>query len=143
MSINTLLSRLIKISIVVGILISIRSMFDGVNAATNEVFWPEIEVVSYKSGFTSPVHIANAGDSSNRLFVVERGGKIQIIKGDVLLSTPFLDIQDRVQSTGGEEGLLSVAFPPNYASKGYFYVYYTNKNGDNQVSRFLSLMMWM
>jgi glucose/arabinose dehydrogenase len=86
------------------------------------------------------VHITNAGDGSGRLFVVEQAGRIRIIHNGVILSV-FLDITDRVRSPfsggGGEEGLLSVAFPPGYGSgKDHFYVYYTRTDGNNQVSRF-------
>ena len=96
---------------------------------------PPLEPVLVTDGLTLPVHITHAGDGSGRLFIVERRGAIRIYSGN-LLNTPFLDISARVRSTGSEEGLLSVAFPPGYAQKGYFYVYYTNLNGDNQVSRF-------
>lgn len=96
---------------------------------------PALDPIRITDGLTLPVHITNAGDGSERLFIVERRGTIRIYSGS-LLSTPFLDIHDRVLSTGSEEGLLSLAFPPGYAQKGHFYVYYTNLNGDNQVSRF-------
>lgn len=94
-----------------------------------------LEPVLVTDGLTLPVHITHAGDGSGRLFIVERRGTIRIYSGD-LISSPFLNIQSRVRSSGGEEGLLSAAFPPGYVQKGYFYVYYTNQNGDNQVSRF-------
>jgi glucose/arabinose dehydrogenase len=87
------------------------------------------------------VHITHAGDGSGRLFIVEQNGRIQIIKNGQLFGT-FLDINARVRSPsdlggGDEEGLLSIAFPPGYGVvKDYFYVYYTNLNGNNQVSRF-------
>jgi glucose/arabinose dehydrogenase len=109
--------------------------FESVTAIQTNVTWPSIELASIVGGLNAPVHITNASDGHNRLFVVERVGNIRIVKDGALLVTPFLDIRDRVQS-GGEEGLLSVAFPPDYATKGHFYVYYTNHNGDNQVSRF-------
>ena len=86
-------------------------------------------------GFNQPVHLTHAGDGSGRLFVVEQSGVIRIVQGGVLQPTPFLNITGRVKS-GGEEGLLSAAFPPGFTTKKYFYVYYTNRNGDNQVSRF-------
>ena len=86
-------------------------------------------------GFSSPVGIAHAGDGSNRLFVVEQGGRIRIVKSGVLQSSPFLDIAGRI-STGGERGLLGLAFPPDYARKGYFYVNYTNAAGNTVISRF-------
>lgn len=104
-------------------------------ASLETVVWPEIEFSPYISGVDKPVHITHAGDGSGRLFVVEQPGRIRLVKGDSLLPTPFLDISARVLF-GGEQGLLSVAFPPDYPEKGHFYVYYTNKSGDNQVSRF-------
>jgi glucose/arabinose dehydrogenase len=87
------------------------------------------------TGLTNPTDITNAGDGSDRLFVVEQGGRIQIIQNGALLATPFLDISNRI-STGGERGLLGMAFPPNYASRGYFYVNYTDTAGNTVVSRY-------
>jgi glucose/arabinose dehydrogenase len=84
----------------------------------------------------SPVHIDNAPGSKRLLFVVEQGGTIRILRGNDTLRNPFLDIRDRVEA-GGEEGLLSVAFPPDYEQSGRFYVYYTLRGGDvNRVSEF-------
>ncbi len=100
------------------------------------VAWPDISLHPFQAGFQSPTHIANAGDGSQRLFIVEQNGVIRVLQNGVTLSTPFLDIRDRVLFSGGEQGLLSVAFPPNFANKGYFYVYYTQKNGDNRTARF-------
>jgi len=88
------------------------------------------------------VHITHAGDDSGRLFIVEQDGRIRILFSGNLLSPAFLDIHSRVLSpedgaNHGEEGLLSIAFPPGFGSgKDYFYIYYTNVNGNNQVSRF-------
>jgi glucose/arabinose dehydrogenase len=67
--------------------------------------------------------------------VVEQPGRIRIVSGGRVLSTPFLDITDRVRS-GGERGLLSVAFHPLYAQNGYFYVDYTDRNGDTRIERY-------
>jgi glucose/arabinose dehydrogenase len=87
------------------------------------------------SGLASPVHLsAPAGDA--RLFVVEQAGRIRVVKGGQLLATPFLDITAKVLS-GGERGLLSVAFDPQYATNGFLYVYYTSRpNGDIVVERY-------
>ena len=110
-------------------------------SAQPQAIWPNITLVEVGNGFSRPVHITHAGDGSGRLFVVEQDGRIRIVKNGQLFGT-FLDINARVRSVGdpgggNEEGLLSVAFPPGYGStKNYFYVYYTNLNGDNQVSRF-------
>ncbi|MGD9974492.1 MAG: sorbosone dehydrogenase family protein, partial [Desulfatirhabdiaceae bacterium] len=96
---------------------------------------PAIVIEPYGSGFSSPVHITHAADGAGRLFVVEQPGRIQIMKNGGTLPVPFLDISDRV-SCCGERGLLSVAFPPDYAMKGYFYVNYTNLSGDTVVARY-------
>ncbi len=74
------------------------------------------------------------GDTS-RLFVVEKTGRIRVIKNGALLATPFLDISGLV-STSGEQGLLSMAFDPHYATNRRFYVDYTNVNGDTRVVRY-------
>lgn len=78
-------------------------------------------------GLERPVFVTNAGDGSGRLFVVEKEGRIRIIQNGQLLSTPFLDIEDRVEDSGNEQGLLSVAFHPDYAANGRFFVYYTGR----------------
>ncbi len=97
--------------------------------------WPQIALVPKLSGFSKPVHVTNAGDRSGRLFVVEQQGRIRIVKNGTLVSTPFLDITDRV-SCCGERGLLSVAFPPGFRTPGYFLVDYTDLNGDTKISQF-------
>lgn len=86
-------------------------------------------------GLSSPTCLTHAGDGSGRLFVTEQSGRIRVIQGGVLLANPFLDISSIVRS-GGEEGLLSVAFHPDYQANGFFYVYYTNTGGDNVVARY-------
>lgn len=76
--------------------------------------------------FDSPVDIANCGDG--RLFIVEKNGYIRILNADGT-SSLFLDIDAKVKSSGSEQGLLGLAFDPNYAANGYFYVNYTNNTG--------------
>ena len=84
--------------------------------------------------FRSPVYLtAPSGDP--RLFVVEQAGRIQIVKNGTRLSRPFLDISERVRS-GGEQGLLSMAFHPDYRNNGQFFVNFTDRNGDTRVERF-------
>ncbi len=94
------------------------------------------------SGLSAPVDIANAGDGSGRLFIVEQGNaRIRVIENGTLVSTPFLDMTGLV-ATGGERGLLGLAFHPQYASNGYFFVYYTSvamegrSTGDVVIARF-------
>lgn len=88
------------------------------------------------SGLSSPVGAAAANDGTNRIFIIEKAGRIQIIENDSLASSPYLDITDRVGSGGSEQGLLGLAFHPRFAENGYFYVYYTDRNGDTVISRF-------
>jgi glucose/arabinose dehydrogenase len=86
------------------------------------------------TGLESPVHVA-APSGDPRLFVVEQPGRIRIVKDGQLLKRPFLDIRDRVRS-GGERGLLSVAFHPDYARNGRLFVNYTDRSGDTRVERY-------
>lgn len=91
--------------------------------------------------FENPVFATHSGDGSNRLFVVEQQGQIQVFTlrddpSQITSSSTFLNIEDRV-SDGGEMGLLGLAFDPNYPSNGYFYVYYTaNSPRRSVLSRF-------
>ncbi len=88
------------------------------------------------SGLTAPVAVTNAGDNSGRLFITQQMGQILIYDGTQLLSTPFLDISSKVLY-GGERGLLSAAFHPNYKTNGYFYVDYTRKSdGATVIARY-------
>ncbi|HEV8340252.1 MAG TPA: PQQ-dependent sugar dehydrogenase [bacterium] len=89
---------------------------------------PGIRLTRVVGGLDAPVYLTHAGDRTGRLFVVEQGGAIRIIRDGSLLPRPFLDISARVIS-GGEMGLLSVAFHPRFASNGRFFVNYT-ANGD-------------
>jgi glucose/arabinose dehydrogenase len=84
----------------------------------------------------NPTDIKNAGDGSGRLFILEQPGRIRIVKDGQLLGTAFLDITDRVRSDGSEQGLLGLAFHPKFSQNGFFYVNYTDKNGDTHISRF-------
>ena len=89
-------------------------------------------------GLTNPILITNADDGSGRIFVIERAGQIRIVKDGALLTTPFLNIQSSVKSTGGEQGLLALAFHPSYESNGKFYVVYTrNRSGDTNGSNLI------
>ena len=95
----------------------------------------EISFVEVTSGLNDPVAITHAGDGSGRLFITEQVGRIRIYDGSRLLAAPFLNISGRVRS-GGERGLLSAAFHPDYAANGEFFVNYTDRQGDTVVSRF-------
>lgn len=88
-----------------------------------------VDLRALASGFESPTYLTGAHDGSGRLFIVEQRGRIRIIAGGSIQSTPFLDITDRVRY-GGEMGLLGLAFHPAYASNGRFFVNYTRIGPD-------------
>ncbi len=90
-------------------------------------------------GLSLPLYLTHAGDE--RLFIVEQVGLIRVVENGQLLPAPFIDLRDRVGSVGFEQGLLSVAFHPDYAQTdtagfGSFYVNYTNYSGETQIERF-------
>lgn len=100
-----------------------------------------IELEPFASGLDRPVNIKHAGD--DRLYVVEQEGTISIVNADgTVNATPFIDITNRVGNIGGigdERGLLGLAFHPNYAVNGFFYVNYINSSGNTVISRFSRL----
>lgn len=92
-----------------------------------------IRLQEVASGLDAPIFLtAPPGDS--RLFILERPGRIRVVQDGNLLATPFLDIS-ALTITSGERGLLSLAFHPQYASNGYFFLYYTNRDGDIAIER--------
>lgn len=93
---------------------------------------PALDLESFATGFTRPIDIQNAGD--DRLFIVEQDGLIKIIDGGATNATPFLSIA--VNSVGNEQGLLGLAFHPDYANNGFFFVNYTQADRSTQISRF-------
>src|SRR5689334_360541 len=91
-----------------------------------------ITVSTMTTGLNRPVVITNSGlPGDDRIFVVEKVGRIRIIDRNTGVMNPvsFLNITSRVKSSGNEQGLLGLAFHPDYANNGYFYVHYTNYNG--------------
>ena len=98
-------------------------------------FSQSVLLESFGPSFNSPVEIKNAGDE--RLFVVEKSGKIKILnQNGSVNSTPFLDIEDRVSTNANERGLLGLAFHPNYPENPFFFVNYTNNSGATTISKF-------
>jgi glucose/arabinose dehydrogenase len=89
------------------------------------------------NGFESPVHVTAPRNEPGRLYVVEQVGRIRVVQNGRVRAAPFLDIRSIVQS-GGEQGLLSAAFHPQYASNRRFYVNYTDRNGDTNVVEYRS-----
>ncbi|HYH06563.1 MAG TPA: PQQ-dependent sugar dehydrogenase [Thermoanaerobaculia bacterium] len=94
---------------------------------------PNIVLEPVVTGTSRPVSIAHAGDQ--RLFIVQQSGRIMVWDGTRLLPDPFLDVTSRITSTG-ERGLLGLAFHPRYAENGFFYVNYTDLQGDTVIARY-------
>jgi glucose/arabinose dehydrogenase len=108
-----------------------------VSAAVSAQTVPPVKLVPFiTSGLSAPVFMTNAGDGTNRLFIVQQGGIIRVLQPGSTPPTDFLNITSRVLS-GGERGLLGLAFHPQYAQNGRFFVYYT-RQGDAaiQISEF-------
>jgi glucose/arabinose dehydrogenase len=122
---TSIISFVLLLNIVGGIPVEAATNFDPSSVVFREVM----------SGLTQPIFIANAGDGSNRLFIVERAGRIWIFANGALVPAPFLDIRSIVNSSGAEQGLLSLAFHPNYEANGQFYIAYTDQNGSLILSR--------
>jgi glucose/arabinose dehydrogenase len=93
---------------------------------------PALRIARVAAGLRAPLHLAAPRSERNRLYVVEQEGRIMVIEDGRVRATPFLDIRDRI-SSGGERGLLSVAFHPSYAQNRRFYVNFTDGNGDTRV----------
>ncbi len=99
---------------------------------------PRLALIPFVQTDSPITYLADASDGSGRLFLVEKAGRIRVIQDGQLLAQPFLDISDLVQSSGAEQGLLSVAFDPQYRDNGQFYVNYTaqSSNGGTVVARY-------
>src|SRR2546428_9386862 len=101
-----------------------------------------IKSVLVASGLAHPTYVTAPPLDPNRLFIVEQPGRVRLVKNGVLQTTAFLDIRSKVESGGTEQGLLSVAFHPDFEANGFFYVNYTSKpngpiaDGDNVVARY-------
>ena len=126
------LSRIARSTFLAGALaIALSAGFDRQPAAHAD----EITLTPVFTGVDRPVVITHAGDASGRLFIVEQEGRIRIWTGTSLLVTPFLDIDGPVLCCG-EQGLLGLAFDPDYETNGFFYVNYINEASESIISRF-------
>lgn len=95
---------------------------------------PILSLTPVIAGLNSPVQFVNAGDGSNRVFIVEKGGTVKVYDASFVFLDSFVTVSN-ISSTG-ERGLLSMAFHPDYATNGFCYVYYTNAAGDLEIARY-------
>lgn len=100
----------------------------------NQYQWEELV-----SGFARPLLVMGANDGTNRLFIVEQGGTIQVMVDGQLQPQPFLDVSGLVSTDANERGLLGLAFHPEYQENGQFFINYTDVNGDTVVARYTVL----
>ena len=106
----------------------------GPDAASPDVVG--FELVPIARGLARPVAVTHAGDGSQRLFVVEKPGRVRVVRDGRLLPQPFLDITTRVNSSGEEQGLLGLAFHPSFEANSRFFVHYTRADGAVVVAMF-------
>jgi glucose/arabinose dehydrogenase len=97
----------------------------------------QLRIVPVASGLSEPVHVTAPRNEKNNVYVVEKPGRIRVIVRGQLRARPFLNIT-RLVTNGGEQGLLSVAFNPRYATNRRFYVYYTDKGEDTRIVEYRS-----
>ena len=99
-----------------------------------------VKLTAVASGFFRPLYLTHAGDGSDRLFILEQTGKIWIVKDGARSEFPFLDLSQLITSSAdraySEQGLLGMAFHPEYTSNGYFYLNYTDRQGRTVVARY-------
>ena len=88
---------------------------------------PPVTLVKVASGFDAPLYVTHAGDGSGRFFVVNKTGTVQVLQDNKVLPKPFLDLSKNL-ATDNEQGLLSIAFHPNYVENGRFFVFYTRND---------------
>jgi glucose/arabinose dehydrogenase len=104
-------------------------------AASPDLSAVSVRLEPFLEGIEQPLFVTHAGDGSGRLFVVEKIGRILVVQDGQVLETPLLDISGQV-SLSSEQGLLGLAFAPDFATSGFFYINYTNEIGDTVISRF-------
>lgn len=120
----------------IGILLSVMGAGScGSDSGPNLPSGEGVRLLEIASGLSFPLYLTAPTGDLSRLFIVEKTGGIRIVKDGTLLPGPFLDISGQV-SGGAEQGLLGLAFPPDYASTGRFVVHYTNNAGDTRLSVF-------
>jgi len=115
---------------------AVSQVCDGISPASGTA----LTSIQVASGLTRPILAVSPPGDLSRLFIVEQTGRIKILENGGVNPTPFLDISATVRAPGGgggnEEGLLGLAFHPDYDTNGWLFVYYTNAAGNNQLVRY-------
>src|SRR3989454_215449 len=96
---------------------------------------PGVPALQRVGNFSSPVYLTAPPADTQRLFVIQQDGAVRVLHHDTIQTRPFLDLRGQI-AFGGEQGLLSLAFDPLYATNGRFFVYFTNPNGDIRIVRY-------
>ncbi len=112
---------------------------NGSSGGTATPALPAVTLERIAEGFTRPVYVTTPPDDASRLFVVEKTGKIRIVRDGQIAAEPFLDVTSLITAQGNEQGLFSIAFHPDYASNGRFFIMYTANSagsGDNTVAEY-------
>ena len=128
---------------IIGIVLLV-ALFSAVSLQAQDIPAPDpstVQLVTVADGFNHPLFVTNAGDGSGRLFVVQQSGRIRIVRDGQMADPPFLDVsslisQEALGSGYTERGLLGLAFDPDYANNGRFFIDYTDVNGNTVVARY-------
>ena len=136
-------ARSVAVAVLVGLLALVTALESGgasaaghADAARTKVGDGQGGIVKRKVGtFAAPTYVTHAPGAPALLYVVESGGRVAVVDHGDVRGRPFLDIHDRV-SSGGERGLLSVAFDPRYGRNHFLYAYYTNRRGNIEIDEF-------
>ncbi|MFN8450896.1 MAG: PQQ-dependent sugar dehydrogenase [Anaerolineae bacterium] len=126
---------------IIGIVL-LAALFSAVSLQAQDIPAPDpstVQLVTVADGFNHPLFVTNAGDGSGRLFVVQQSGRIRIVRDRQMADPPFLDVSSLIsqEALGGgytERGLLGLAFDPDYANNGRFFIDYTDVNGNSVVA---------
>jgi glucose/arabinose dehydrogenase len=110
-------------------------LFSTLGAAPSPAATP-IRAVEVATGLAGPLFVTHAPGDTSRLFILERSGRIKILRSGTVLTRPFLNVSSLITSSSGEQGLLGMAFDPHYATNGYFFLNFTNTLGNTVITRF-------
>lgn len=128
-------SRFIPISL--ALILAVTSVWIPTTSAQDQQDGFNVGFEPVAEGFDQPVDITHANNGSGVLYIVEKPGTVRMLVDSERVEEPFLNITDRVGSGGYEQGLLGIAFPPDYSESRVFYVYYTNHRDYTVLSRFM------